>query len=147
MKLKLIIFTLIIGFFAFSCKKKEDAGPTQTVNQGTTSSSETLKKGTFTGYDHGLSGKCFILKDGTSRILRLTEFNMTPAPDADVFLSKSASYSAGSVVKVSDLTSGYSNSSLNFTIPSNVDYTEYPYVIIWCTQYSVNFGVATLSNP
>jgi hypothetical protein len=148
MKNKLILFSLLIIGLSSSCKKKEeDNGPTQQVIDDVPVASDTLKKGTFVGYDHGLSGKSFILKDGNDRILRLTEYNMTPAPDADVYLSKNASYSAGNVVKIADLTGGYTNSSLNLTIPSTVNYTEYPYVIVWCTQFSANFGVATLTNP
>jgi hypothetical protein len=147
MKTNFILFSLIILGVTFSCKKKEeDAGPTQQVMEDVPVTSDTLKKGTFTGYDHGLAGKSFILKDGSNKILRLTEFSMTPAPDADVYLSKGTSYSAGNVIKIADLTSGYTNSSLNFTIPPTVDYTQYPYVIVWCTQYSVNFGVAPLTN-
>jgi len=142
-----LAFILIIFGTALSCKKKEDDGPSQQVTDVVGVQSDTLKKGTFTGYDHGLSGKSFIIKDGDKHILRLTEYNMTPAPDADVFLSKSASYSAGNVLKIADLDGGYTNSAINLDIPAGADWESYPYVIVWCTQYSVNFGVATLSKP
>lgn len=148
MKSKIIFVACLMVVALLSCKKKEeDPGPTQQINQGISAGSQILKKGTFTGYAHDLSGKSAILKEGNKHILRLTKYYMTPGPDVDVLLSKTASYSAGNVVKIADLNGGYTNSSINLSIPDGINWSEYPYVMVWCVQYSQNFGVAMLSNP
>lgn len=148
MNIKLLLSSALIVVFVLSCKKKEDdPEPAQQVTQTVTESSQTLKTGVFTGYDHNLAGKASIVKDGGNHILRLTEYNMTSGPDVDLLLSKSASYSAANVVKISDLNGSYTNSDINFTLPSSLDWAQYPYVIVWCQQFSVNFGTANLVTP
>lgn len=138
---------LLIICALFSCKKKEDPAPAQQVTQPISNTAETVKKGDFIGYQHNLSGKAFIIKEGTKYILRFTEYNMTSGPNVDVLLSKSASYSANNVVKISDIDGSFNNSSINFDLAPSLIWQDYPYVIIWCTDYNVNFGSAQLLNP
>jgi hypothetical protein len=142
-KIILIIAILTIGTVA--CKKEKET--TKTVNDNISSVSDTVGSGTFVGQQHGLSGKAILYKDNSNNhILRLENFNMTAAPDADVFLSTASTYSAGNVIKVSDLTSNanYSNSAINIDVNENIDFNQYKYVIVWCTQYSAYFGYAPL---
>lgn len=143
MKKLLILIASCIVIFS-SCKKED---MTNTTNDTiTTPVSDTLSKGTFIGVDHSLSGKAILFKDiSENHILRLEEFNMTSAPDADVFLSKTQNYVAANVIKVYDLGSGnYSNNAINIDVDENIVYSDYPYVIVWCTQFSAYFGHAPL---
>jgi hypothetical protein len=61
-------------------------------------------------------------------------------PDLKVYLSKTD--------KASDFVNlGSLNSAKTiYTIPDNVDIANYSYVIIYCQQYSVIFGVASLKK-
>ena len=90
---KLLFMTLLVGTIGVaivSCKKKEDPGPTTTVMSPPPSAeSDTIGKGNFTSYDHGLSGSSIFYKDGVTSVkkLRLYNFNMTAGPDVHVYLS------------------------------------------------------------
>ncbi len=130
------------------CKKKDketmSTGPTETINQPQTTASDTIGKGTFSSFEHGLGGNALLYNEkGGGKVLRFTNFNMTPGPDVYVYLSKSNNYSSSNVITLMKLTSGYSNSSINFTVPS--DYTsEYKYALVYCVQYKSLFGYAEL---
>jgi hypothetical protein len=144
---KITFLVLIILNTLSSCKKKEDPAPAVQITQSISNSAIILRKGVFTGYEHNLSGKAFIVKDGNKHILRLSEYNMTSGPNVDVLLSKSASYSASNVVKISDLNGSYTNSAINFELSPSLTWADYPYVIVWCADFNVNFGTAHLINP
>ncbi len=143
--MKKIISCFLLITTLFACKK--DREETKTIGDTITNPvSDTLGQGTFIGLQHSLSGKVILYKDDTeNHILRLENFNMTAAPDADVLLSKNEHYNSSTVLKVYDFgTNGYSNSAINIDVPETITFSEYPYVIIWCTQYSAYFGHAPL---
>lgn len=140
---KIVIALLLSMTVLVACKKEE----TKMISDQITSPvSDTLGSGTFVGVDHGLSGKATLYKDvSNNHILRLDNFNMTSAPDADVFLSKTQNYVAANVLKVYDFsTANYTASSINIDVDENIQYNDYPYVIVWCSQYSAYFGHANL---
>ncbi len=142
---KIILIILVLTVGAFACKKEKET--TKTINDAITSVSDTIGTGTFVGQQHSLSGNVILYKDNSSNhILRLQNFNMTGAPDADVFLSTTSNYVAGNIIKISDLTSNanYTNSAINIDVAENIDFAQYKYVIVWCTQYSAYFGYAPL---
>jgi hypothetical protein len=144
MKKMLIVFS-IYSLVAMACKK--DKEETKVLNDPISSPvADTLGIGTFVGVDHSLAGKVILFKDSTgNHILRLDNFNMTSAPDADIFLSKTQNYVAANILKVYDFsTANYSNSSINIDVNENINFSDYPYVIVWCTQYSAYFGHAPL---
>jgi hypothetical protein len=144
---KITLFILSLSLFTIACKKEKEE--TKTINDMVTNPvSDTLGHGSFVGVDHSLSGKAILYKDNTNNhILRLEHFNMTAAPDADVFLSTTSSYSGGTVIKVSDLNqnTNYTNSAINIDVAENINFNQYKYVIVWCTQYSAYFGHAPLN--
>jgi len=130
--------------FLIACKKDEVL-PAQEVNNMDTNVSDTIGKGTFTSYAHELGGRA-ILYNETSGVknIRLENFNMTPGPEVYLFLSTTSSYSAANVVEIQKLTTGYSNSTINFAV-NNADYTPaHKYVLVYCIQFSTLFGYAEL---
>jgi len=147
-------FSIIISLMVFSSciarNKKEDVAPVSNQTKTTETPlvvppKQTLKTGTFTGYDHSLAGKVTVIKDTTSNIiLRLENYTMTEGPDVDVYLSKTSSYSSSNVVKIAHLDIGYSNSTENIDIDNSIDLATYKYVIVWCNKYSVLFGYTEL---
>lgn len=127
---------LLTVFLAISCeeeglytKKKEDKN---------LESSILLKKGTFVVTpNEPLSGGVEIRQENNNRYVNLTSFSAS-GPDLKVYLSKSSSpdnfVNLGSLVK----------DKFVYQIPENINIDEYPFVIIYCQQYSVIFGYANL---
>lgn len=145
-KLALVICSLLV--MATACKKEEDPGPSVMVSTPPPSGdNDTIGLGTFTGYDHGLSGSALLYRDTASAVkLRLYDFNMTAGPDVYVFLSKTSSYSAGNVLQLSRLTTGYTNSSFSLDVTHPNYSSEYQYVLVYCVQYSALFGFTQLTS-
>lgn len=149
---KLLLLTLLsctTSVVVLSCNKKDDPGPTAIVMSPPPSSgSDTIGKGNFTSYDHGLSGSAilYIESEPTIKKLRLYNYNMTAGPDVHVYLSKTSSYSAANVIEIQKLTTGYSNSSITFDVNSASYNSDYKYVLVYCVQYSSLFGYAILSR-
>lgn len=141
------MIVLILAFGMMACKKEKEE--TKMINDVIAApASDTLGSGNFIGQQHSLSGKAVLYKDTTDNyILRLEDFNLTSAPDPDVLLSKTSTYSAGNVINVSSLAqnTNYTNSSINIDVDNAINFAEYKYVIIWCTQYSAYFGHAPLN--
>ena len=106
--------------------------------------SSTITSGTFIDADsfHQTSGVATILRgeDG-SRFVRLSNFQTTNGPDLFVVLSKDLA--ATDVVYVGALKGNIGDQ--NYALPSSVDLTRYPYLLIWCRTFSVLFGSAELS--
>ena len=73
------------------------------------------------------------------RQLALENLN-TSGPDLKVYLSKTDK--PDEFVNLGS----FSNSKINYAIPTGIDVSVYKYVIIYCQQYSVIFGVATLTQ-
>jgi hypothetical protein len=144
MKHTLLIAACAILLGLSACKKDEE-GPTLMVNDEVQNAGDTIGKGTFTGYAHSLSGKAILYKetDGDT-ILRFESFNMTPGPDVHVYLSKTASFSSGSTIEVAALSSGYTNSAVNFGVNINGYTADHKYVLVYCYQFSELFGNTTL---
>lgn len=128
-----------------ACKKEKQK--TVTTNDEAPAVSDTLRTGNFIdqGAGHSVSGKGLLFKDANNNIiLRLENFNMTAGPNVDLFLSKTNTYNA-QVIKIKDLTTGFSNSSFNTDVDDTIDFSQYHYVILWCVDYSVQFGYADLN--
>jgi hypothetical protein len=147
---KILLMTLLVGMTGivlFSCKKKEDPGPTTTVMSPPPGvDSDTIGEGNFTSYEHSLAGAAVLYKEGNPEVkkLRLYNFNMTAGPDVHVYLSKTTSYSAANVLEITKLTTGYSNSSITFDVTSGNYSADYKYVLVYCVQYSSLFGYTEL---
>jgi hypothetical protein len=104
-----------------------------------------LLNGEFTGYAHNLSGEALVFVDNQGkRILRFEEFTMTAGPDVYVLFSKTSTYSTGATRALSMLGTGYSQQSIQFEIPANLDLAEYKYVLVYCVQFSSLFGYTEL---
>ena len=85
-----------------------------------------------------VSGSAKIYLDKTNQLI--LENVIANGPDLKVYLSKTDSpvdfVNLGSLVK----------SKITYEIPSGIDVSNYGYVIIYCQQYSVKFGVSKLTK-
>jgi hypothetical protein len=143
---KTILLGIMVVVSFLSCKKEEE-GPSIMVNNAGALATDTIARGTFTGYAHSLSGNAILYTDiNNATVLQLENFNMTSGPDVHVLLSKTASYSASNVLDLGQLsaTTGYTNSKLSYTVS---DYNAaYKYVLIHCITFSSLFGSTQLIN-
>ncbi|MCK6616181.1 MAG: DM13 domain-containing protein [Cyclobacteriaceae bacterium] len=100
-----------------------------------------LKMGSFAGVSgHTVSGMAATYDDNGEKVLFLDPFNSQNGPDLRVYLSKDVN--AGSFINLGRLKS--TNGAQSYSIPGNPDLSEYPYVLIWCQQFSVGFGLAEI---
>ena len=113
---------------------------------------KTLSVGSFRDADrsHKGTGIATMLErpDG-SRLLRLTEFEVTNGPDLEVWLVAEPDPEDSSAVKKSTFLSlGRLKGNIgdqNYDIPEGTDLSTYGSVVIWCEQFGVLFSPATLS--
>lgn len=103
--------------------------------------------GTFVGEAHPTSGNARIVEttDG-QRFLELDEsFRSDSGPDLFVLLHKDAvpqSYSGSNYVKLGQIQ--HTAGAQRYTIPADVDLQAFKSAVIWCRQFNVTFGYATL---
>ncbi len=114
------------------------------VDQGITA----VLSGTFTDADaaHKGSGTATIYQQGEERILRFQNFSVTNGPDLHVLLSTSANPTddIGEYIDLGKLKGNIGDQ--NYTIPADIDLSQYQSLIIYCQPFSVVFSTAALSS-
>lgn len=114
---------------------------------------EEVATGQFADADavHKGKGKASILRaGGGSSILRLTDFEVTNGPDLEVWLVKAPDPKSSDDVKASEWVSlGPLKGNIgdqNYSIPDDVDSSQYGSAVIWCEQFGVLFSPASLTR-
>lgn len=114
--------------------------PASGVSAGTLSLS-----GSFVGVGdgvHNAEGMASVVSLGDgSKILRLEDFKSTNGPDLYVYLA--TDQKATDFVSLGPLKANIGNQ--NYDIPDGTDLSKYNTALVWCKQFSVLFGHATLS--
>jgi hypothetical protein len=94
--------------------------------------------GDFVSSAHPTSGKASINKEKT--VLTFTNFKTDNGPVLEVYLTTDTSVlnyiSLGALKGV--------NGNYEYTLPSNINYSVYNHIVIWCVDFKVNFGYAIL---
>ena len=113
-----------------------------------------VASGSFSDADgsHKGSGVATLYRSASgSQVLRLTEFEVTNGPDLEVWMVKGDSIQSSKDVKESEWVSlGLLKGNIgdqNYDVPTDVDWTEYTNVVIWCEQFGVLFSPAPLAAP
>lgn len=118
------------------------------VNENmTVTMKQALFVGTFVGVNDGIHNaegmaKVIPLEGGTSRILRLENFEATNGPDLYVYLATDKS--ASDFVNLGRLKGNIGNQ--NYEITEGTDLSKYDTALIWCRAFSVLFGSAELRS-
>jgi hypothetical protein len=131
----------LIALVITSCKTKTEQLTSQMMN----ASGDTISKGTYVTLEHETRGNAAILKqtDG-GRIVQFYNYYSTPAPNIDIFLSKTKGYTtAAECPRLGDLTS---IGSFNYPVPAGINSDDYPYVVSYCVDYSAVMGYALLKK-
>lgn len=98
-----------------------------------------LKMGNFSGVSgHSVAGTVALYELAGTITLLLDPFQAQNGPDLKVYLSKDAN--AGTYISLGSLKSTTGKQS--YEIPTGYNINEYPYVLVWCQQFSVGFGRA-----
>ena len=119
--------------------------PTSTIAQASAASTNILASGAFVGDDHPTSGNARIVEENGQKYLELDEaFRSDAGPDLVVLLHEEAvpeSYN-GNYVNLGQIQRTVG--AQRYAIPADVDLQSFQSAVIWCREFAVTFGYATL---
>ena len=134
--MKKIIVIVIFATIFMNCSS--DNTMEVFLNQDENINQSVYVMGNFIDGSHPTSGKAAVNLEKT--LLRFTNFKTDNGPKLLVYLATDAN--ATEFVNLGDL-KGISG-DFTYSIPVNTDLTKYNMVNIWCVDFSVSFGTATL---
>lgn len=131
------IFTLVsltlLMFLLSSCSSDDNATITSTPTNS-------LYRGNFVSAVHPTSGIATINTDKT--MLTFTNFMSDNGPNLDIYLASDLSNVNAVFINIGDIKG--LNGSYSYDLPANIDIAVYKHVVVWCSDFNVNFGYATL---
>lgn len=96
--------------------------------------------GNFVSAAHPTMGMVSV--DETKTVLKIKNFKSDNGPLLELYLATSTS--AATFISLGDLKG--LDGDYEYTLPNSVDFDTYKYVMVWCVDFSVNFGHAELSK-
>jgi hypothetical protein len=100
---------------------------------------QVIRQGNFTGMNSTGTAKLKI-ENGTLKLTTTANFTFRSAPDLRIYLTNSLT-SIANAVQIAPLTSaGIIGGALSWNVPTNVTITQYRYALIWCAQFTGNYG-------
>ncbi len=136
-----IALTLVIA--NMGCSKSNDTNPTTPVviNTFDPTKATLLKQGTFSGGGgHVANGTVKLYDDAGKKYLYFENFSVTNGPDLKVYIA--TNLAASQFISLGNLQNITGNQAYLITTPP--DFTQYNKILIWCQQFTVLFGSATL---
>ncbi|MFE5881148.1 MULTISPECIES: DM13 domain-containing protein [Streptomyces] len=114
----------------------------------------TVARGVFLSHEHTTTGTARIVRlpDGT-HTLRLEGLDTSNGPDLHVLLSEAPVkegragwyvFDDGRHLDLAPLKGNKGDQ--NYALPTDVDWSDYPSVSIWCDRFDVSFGAAPLAR-
>lgn len=111
--------------------------------------------GDFTQGDstYHIKGTVKIITQNKTRILILSDFDVTNGPDLFIYFVAASSTqntevkertAQGRFVQIAALKGNRGNQT--YELPADLDLSEYPVISIWCRRFSRNFGAALLGT-
>ncbi|MEX0910313.1 MAG: DM13 domain-containing protein [Candidatus Paceibacterota bacterium] len=151
----IVLLVLSAGWYflaplVFDKKVNEDFPTENTTNQNNKNNNPAeqsiISQGEFIGADnfHQGSGVATVYKlNDNSLVLRFEDFNVTNGPDLRVILAKDPDNIKAGYIEIDKLKGNIGNQ--NYSLESNLNLTEYPYVVIYCKPFAVTFASALLN--
>lgn len=134
------IFCLAI---CFACMDSSDSDPQPQIPDdpvGKGSDMPLIYMGDFMDAAHPTSGKASA--DPKTSVLKFTDFKTDNGPLLEVYLATDTKASEFvSLGKLKGLQGDFS-----YDMPEEIDLEKYQYVLIWCVEFSVNFGHAKIEK-
>jgi hypothetical protein len=123
----------------------ENKNPTMPVADKETAKLTSMFEGAFVDGEpgHHAKGKVVTVVNGDTTILRLEDLDATNGPDLHLFLAKPGS-KTGDGINLGKLKGNIGNQ--NYELPQNTDLSVYSKVVIYCKQFSVDFGYSELKK-
>ena len=138
--MKKFIFILPLLLLLLSCEVEGDLTRDTELSSPITENTPPVATGNFMPTSGiKVTGSAKIYLSGNQNEVRLENFSVSSGPDLKVYLSKNATPT--DFVNLGNLTS-----STVYAIPTQVNVSNYKYVLIHCQQYNHLFAVAQLSQ-
>ena len=148
--MKTFIFFFVTLIFFNSCSS--DSSPTimeevveeeemvneEMMDDDMTMNPSSIYQGDFVSVAHPTMGMVSINPEKT--ILKIENFKTDSGPLLEMYLATNTS--ADTYISLGILQG--LDGDYEYTLPENVDFDVYKYVIVWCVDFSVNFGHAVL---
>jgi len=128
----LVSLTLLLTSLS-SCSSDDD---------NKTATPTSLYKGTFVSAVHPTSGSASV--DATKTMITFTSFMSDNGPNLDIYLVSDLSNVNADFINLGNIKG--LNGTYSYDLPSNVDFAVYKHVVVWCSDFNVNFGYATLAK-
>ncbi len=135
-KISFLSIFLLLG--VFSCKTKE----TTIDEMLNLANSTVVLQGNFQSGAHTTTGIAKITMENNKRMLVFENFKTDPGPDLLVYVATSTDFS--NAIEIDKLKA--SNGNFSYEISASINLEQNKYVLIWCKQFSVLFGSATLAK-
>ncbi|MDU8886995.1 DM13 domain-containing protein [Yeosuana sp. MJ-SS3] len=137
MKFKYSFFLLTLLILACSTNNDDDSQVNQ--NEETDIMEEVdLYEGSFVSAAHPTSGKAIVNEEHT--ILAFTNFKTDSGPILEVYLATDTN--ASDYISLGELQG--IEGDFDYSLPEGVNFETHKFVLIWCVDFSVNFGHAIL---
>lgn len=128
----LVSLTLLITSLS-SCSSDDD---------NKTAPQTSLYKGTFVSAVHPTSGSASV--NASKTMLTFTSFMSDNGPNLDIYLVSDLSNVNADFINLGNI-KGLSG-TYSYDLPANIDFSVYKHVVVWCSDFNVNFGYATLNE-
>ena len=129
---------LILAIVFIGCTKDDDTVKTSTPVVVPVSTS---LKGNFVSSAHPTSGTVTISLDKTK--LNMDSFKTDSGPKLNIYLASDINNINANYKDLGEIKG--LNGNYTYDILPNTDLTVYKYVVVWCVDFNVNFGYATLA--
>ena len=113
------------------------------VDESVPAAAASTWQGSFDGLDHETSGDATVLDTADGQFLRFDDFRTSNGPDLRVFLVPAGATDVSDAIDLGPLKGNVG--AQNYELPSTVDLSQYPQVLVWCVRFGSPFGAATLA--
>ena len=144
--MKKIIASLLLVVIVVSCSENDDNTPVGPVDDDfdpTEMNITLVREGSLMGVGHSVTGEVKVYDDNGDLVVLLDPFMSQNGPDLKVYLSKDQK--ATEYLNLGALKSVTGKQS--YAVAGTPDLNQYKFVMIWCEQFSVLFGIAELQMP
>ncbi len=101
---------------------------------------QVLSQADFVANKHEVQGQALLIQSADEKTLRFENFQTVNGPNLHIYLS--ADLQAQDFIDLGPILATKGN--VNYKLPSNIDYSKYNQVLVWCVPFKVLFSHAQL---
>ncbi|MEM8771106.1 MAG: DM13 domain-containing protein [Pseudomonadota bacterium] len=139
-----IIAMLFLGLTLAACGGEQTKSEAPSTGSTQSVAGDVVTTGEFSGLsEHITTGDVTIKKAEDGYYVVLEEnFSLDGAPDPKLGFGNSGEYDIESQFSVLNKKTGYQS----YKLPADIDPTQYNEIYVWCEQFSVPLGVASINS-